>query len=116
MLLLGAAIGVLLPLLLDVELGLSFALALGVPSLIYGSVQFADASDTIGRLVELEEALRSDTRRLEQQLSTRQLGKAPDFISQIIAMLGTAERRVIICCDTFRPTALSPIRTNTSIT
>jgi hypothetical protein len=99
MLLLGVVIGVVLPLLLDVELGLALALALGVPSLIYGSFQFADASDTINKLFDLEKALRSDTERLEQQLPTRQLGNAADFLPQIIEMLGEAEKRVTICCD-----------------
>lgn len=98
MFLVGVVIAVGLPL-LGLELGLALALALGFPSFIYGSVQFADASDTIGKLLELEEALRSDTRRLEHQLSTRQLGPAPDFIAQIVEMVSGARRRVTICCD-----------------
>jgi hypothetical protein len=88
MFLLGAVIGVGLPLLLNVERGFAIALALGVPSLIYGSIQFADAADTIDKLA-----------RLEQQLPTRQLGTAPDFMRQIIKMLSGAQQRVIICCD-----------------
>jgi hypothetical protein len=98
MLLLGALIGV--PLWLGgADPGLALALALGFPSFIYASVQFSVAADTVSRLVKLDKARRSDTRRLEQQLSTRRLGGAPRFMSDIVGMLRGAKHEVMICCD-----------------
>jgi len=70
------------------ELGLTVALALGVPSFIYAAIQFDVGNGTVHRLIDLQ-----------HQLSTRRLDEAPFFLSNIAELLGKAEKEILIFCD-----------------
>jgi hypothetical protein len=72
----------------DLDLGLVFGVALGIPSFIYASVQFAVAAGTVDGLIELK-----------QQLSTKRLDEWPHFMRDISKLMKLAKKEIIIFCD-----------------
>jgi hypothetical protein len=83
------AIGIFVPLrLLDVDIGLATALALGVPSFVFAAIQFNVGNGTVAKLVDLQ-----------HQMSTRRLDEAPHFMDDIVDLLGKPGREILIFCD-----------------
>jgi hypothetical protein len=98
--------------LLSHDAGIVFG-ALGVLAVLLAAIQFADARSTLGNietigekledsagsLEELRGDLSTSTDRLEEQLSTRQIGVFPNFLPKIVDLLKPATESVVIFCD-----------------
>jgi hypothetical protein len=111
MVVLGFVIGVSLWFVHGVDHGLAVAIAFGLPTFIFAVHQFRDAHQTIHGLRSLSDRLEvavsgltgrldHDVRRLEQELSTRRLGEAPDFMADVARLIQEAkDGEIIIFCD-----------------
>lgn len=73
--------------------------ALGVLGVICAVVQFSDARNTIRSIKGIGHDLSASTERLEEQLSTRRIGKFPDFMPKIVELLRSATESVVIFVD-----------------
>jgi hypothetical protein len=83
------AIVIFVPLrLLDVDIGLATALALGVPSFVFAAIQFNVGNGTVAKLIDLQ-----------HQMSTRRLDEAPHFMDDIVDLLGKPGGEILIFCD-----------------
>jgi hypothetical protein len=94
------------------DFGIVFGM-LGALAIVLAAIQFADARHTLGNIEEvsgklegstndlqnLREDLTTSTKRLEGQLSTRWIGVFPDYLPQIVDLVGSATESVVIFCD-----------------
>lgn len=115
---LGAVVsGAVVWLLADADPGEMIAVGLAFAALIYALRQFTDAGATLDGIEETNESLDkladrldhsvgtlqttfdNSVKGLEGQLSTRQIGRFPEFMSDIIDLLDEAEDEIVICCD-----------------
>ncbi len=72
---------------------------LGVFAIVLAAIQFADARHTLKNIKGVSANLSASTKRLERQLSTRWVGVFPDFMPQIVDLIGSAKSSVVIFCD-----------------
>jgi hypothetical protein len=87
---------------------------LGALAVVLAAIQFADARNTLGnirtigskledsthRVDQIHDELAGSTERLEEQLSTRRIGRFPTFLPTIVKLLESAKHSVVVFCDT----------------